>query len=426
MRNFYPAKAILNFVVISAFSILILSCSKSQPRPPVNPEVPVTISTFVPAKGLPNEVVTITGRNFNTDVANNTVTFNGVTAKVNSVTATQIVVTVPATAASGKIEIVSSGKKAVSATNFTVTTGVMSDYASYGAVDIDQIKFDGTGRMFGGDGGGFNVYEIKPGTQQIYFTNSSVSNFIGFAADAQGNLYIPIGGTITKISPDKSVSVLAGSSTSTGLGEGNGAAAKLGAQSNDLPIDAAGNLYYLSSGGCVFKVTPAGVATIIAGGKNGEQGYADGKGSVAKFGVMTRASADPLGNIYVVDSDHFRIRKITPEGEVSTVIGNGTFGLTDGEGANAQVFGPQSLVSDAAGNIFFSDADFENHLYRIRMLNKLGQVSTLISGNTTSGIVNGPIGTATTNRPLGLAFDAAGNLYIVNSGVHKISKVTFN
>jgi len=424
MRNFYPVKAILNLVVISAFSILIISCSKSQPKPPVNTEVPVTINAFVPAKGLPNTVVTVTGTNFNTVLANNTVTFNGVAAKINSVTATQIEVTVPATAATGKIELISKGKKAASATNFTVTTGVMTDFASLGAINIDQIKFDGTGRMFGADGA--NVYEIKPGAQQLYYTNTSVSNFTGFAADIQGNLYLPVAGTILKVSPQKNVSVLVGSATSAGLAEGTGVAAKLGSQSIDLPIDAAGNLYYLSSGGCVFKVTPAGVATIIAGGKTGEQGYVDGKGSAARFGVMTRGTADPSGNVYVVDADHFRIRKITSEGEVTTVTGNGTFGLTDGQGTDAQIFGPQSLVSDAEGNIFFSDADFENHLYRIRMLNKLGQVITLISGNTTNGIVNGPIGTATTNRPLGLAFDSTGNLYIVNSGVHKISKVTFN
>jgi len=424
MRNFYPVKAILNLVVISAFSILIISCSKSQPKPPVNTEVPVTINAFVPAKGLPNTVVTVTGTNFNTVLANNTVTFNGVAAKINSVTATQIEVTVPATAATGKIELISKGKKAASATNFTVTTGVMTDFASLGAINIDQIKFDGTGRMFGADGA--NVYEIKPGAQQLYYTNTSVSNFTGFAADIQSNLYLPVAGTILKVSPQKNVSVLVGSATSAGLAEGTGVAAKLGSQSIDLPIDAAGNLYYLSSGGCVFKVTPAGVATIIAGGKTGEQGYVDGKGSAARFGVMTRGTADPSGNVYVVDADHFRIRKITSEGEVTTVTGNGTFGLTDGQGTDAQIFGPQSLVSDAEGNIFFSDADFENHLYRIRMLNKLGQVITLISGNTTNGIVNGPIGTATTNRPLGLAFDSTGNLYIVNSGVHKISKVTFN
>jgi len=424
MRNFYPVKAISNLVVISAFSILLISCSKSQPKPPINPELPVTITAFAPAKGLPNTVVTITGTNFNTTIANNTVTFNGVAAKINSVTATQIVATVPATAVTGKIELLSNGKKAASATGFTVTTGSMTDFASLGAINIDQIKFDGTGRMFGADG--TNVYEIKPDAQEVYYTNTSVSNFTGFAADEQGNLYIPVAGTILKVSPGKNVSVLAGSATSTGLADGAGAVAKLGSQSIDLPINAAGNLYYLSSGGCVFKVTPAGVATIIAGGKTGEQGYVDGKGSAARFGVMTRGTADPTGNVYIVDADHFRIRKITPEGEVSTVIGNGAFGLTDGEGTNAQIFGPQSLVSDAEGNIFFSDADFENHLYRIRMLNKLGQVITLISGNTTNGIVNGALGTATTNRPLGLAFDSTGNLYIVNSGVHKISKVTFN
>jgi hypothetical protein len=422
MRNFYPAKAILNFVIISAFSILVISCSKSQPKPPVNTEVPVTIDAFVPAKGLPNTVITVTGTNFNTVLANNTVTFNGVAAKINSVTATQIVVTVPATAATGKIELLSNGKKAVSATNFNVTTGTMIDYVAYGAIEIDQIKFDGTGRMFGADG--TNVYEIKSGAQQVYYTKPPVSDFTGFAADATGNLYIPVASTILKVSPEKNVSALAGTMNNGGIMDGTGGSAKL-SQSLDLPIDAAGNLYYLDAA-CVRKITPAGVVTTIAGNKTGDRGYIDGKGDVAKFGVMTRAAIDPAGNLYVVDSDHFRIRKVTAGGEVSTVIGNGIFGLTDGEGTNAQMFGPQSLVSDKEGNIFFSDADFENHLYRIRMLNKLGQVITLISGNTISGIVNGPIGIATTSRPLGLAFDAAGNLYIVNSGVHKISKVTFN
>ncbi|SEO48936.1 IPT/TIG domain-containing protein [Mucilaginibacter gossypiicola] len=422
MRNFYPAKAILNFVIVAAFSTLIISCSKSQPKPPVNTEVPVTINAFVPAKGLPNTIVTITGTNFSTIVANNTVTFSGVIAKVNSVTASQMVVTVPVTATSGKIEIVSDGKKTVSATNFTVTTGTMNDYAIYSGIEIDQIKFDGTGRMFGADG--TNVYEIKPGAQQVYYTKPPVSNFTGFAADATGNLYIPLGSAVLKVSPEKNVSVLAGTINDGGIIDGTGSSAKL-AQSLDLPIDASGNLYYLDAA-CVRKITPAGVVTTIAGNKTGDRGYIDGKGNVAKFGVMTRAAVDPAGNLYVVDSDHFRIRKITSEGEVSTVIGNGLFGLTDGEGTNAQMFGPQSLVSDKEGNIFFSDADFENHLYRIRMLNKLGQVVTLISGNTISDIVNGPIGIATTSRPLGLAFDANGNLYIVNSGVHKISKVTFN
>jgi len=420
MRNFYPVKANLTLAFISAFSILIISCSKS-PKPVVEPQIPVTITAFAPAKALLNAVVTITGTNFNTVAANNTVTFNGVTAKINSVTATQIVVTVPATAATGKIELLSNGKKAASATNFTVTSGVMSDYASFGALDIDQIKFDGTGRMFGGDGK--KIYEIQPNAQPVYYTPTD--GFTGFATDAQGTLYIPIQTTVVKVTPEKTVSVLAGSNPSAGIADGTGADAKFGTSSLDLAKDAAGNLYFLGVGS-IRKITSTGVVTTLAGTKTGERGYVDGIGSAAKFGYLTRETADPSGNLYVVDSDHYRIRKITSEGVVSTVIGNGIFGLTDGEGTNAQMFGPQSLVSDADGNIFFSDADFENHLYRIRMLNKLGQVITLISGNTTSGIVNGALGTATTNRPLGLAFDAAGNLYIVNSGVHKISKVTFN
>jgi hypothetical protein len=422
--NFLSLKRAIAWVMaVFVSSVLIISCSKSgEGDKPA--ETSVAITAVSPASGLPNTVVSITGSNFNTVIANNIVKFNGVSAVVNSVSATEIVVTVPETATTGKITLSSNGKDATSAADFKVTTATISDYVSFGAVGIDQIAFDYSGQLYGEDGN--NIYTI--GTAGVSLRLHVPSNqFRGIAADRAGNLYVAPGSNVTKIAPDNTVSLLAGQNISPGgLANGTGAEARFSGSSYGIAADADGNIYYADASS-MRKVTPLGVVTTLAGNLTFDRGYVDGTGGAAKFGVLTRYTVDqPTGDIYVVDSDHYCIRKITKDGVVTTVIGSTVNGLTDGEGTNARIFGPQSLATDGKGNVFFSDADFVAPLYKIRMVNKLGRVSTLITGTSATTVVNGPLGTGTTSRPLGIAFDASGNLFIVNSGAHKISKVTFN
>jgi hypothetical protein len=416
-----------NLVAIITLLFFTTACSKSGTSP--EPEPPavskdVTITNFSPTKALPNAVVAITGTNFNTTTADNTVKFNGVASKVNSATATELVVTVPSTATTGKIALTINGKIVSSSTNFTVTTATVSDYAALGAIDIEQIIFDSNGQMFGENGN--NIYKIDANGQLTFRITIPNSSFRGLAADNAGNLYVGPG-YIGKISALNTFSILAGQTPGLGgIKDGTGSEARFTNGSNGIANDAGGNIYYFDSS-CLRKITPAGVVTTLAGNFNGERGYVDGKGTAAKFGVMTRGAVDPATNdVYVVDSEHFRIRKITQDGVASTVLGDGSMDMNDGDGTGAHILAPQALAFDGKGNLFFSDADFAAHSYKIRMMNKLGQVSTIISGNSATSMVNGALGIATTSRPLGITFDAAGNLYIINSGPHMISKVTFN
>jgi hypothetical protein len=102
----------------------------------------------------------------------------------------------------------------------------------------------------------------------------------------------------------------------------------------------------------IRKVTPAGVVSRLAG--NGTRGTADGSGSNAQFYELIDIAADSQGNLYVIDDN--RIRKITPQGVVSTIAGSSA-GYTDGEGSIAKFKDPLGLGIDAQGNIYVADAN---------------------------------------------------------------------
>ncbi|MBC7398792.1 MAG: hypothetical protein H7289_02515, partial [Mucilaginibacter sp.] len=115
-----------------------------------------------------------------------------------------------------------------------------------------------------------------------------------------------------------------------------------------------------------------------------------------------------------------------PDGVVTTYAGNGTAGLADGPGTTAQFSHPTLLAFDLAGNLFVADSNPLLPVYEIRMVNRLGSVSTFLKGTSNSGVINGPASTASVNLADGMTFDPAGNMYIVNTGANIISKVTFN
>jgi len=148
-----------------------------------------------------------------------------------------------------------------------------------------------------------------------------------------------------------------------------------------------------------------------------EKGFADGQGSAAQFDAPSRIAIDKAGNLYVADTGNNRIRKVTAEGEVSTFVG-GEEGFADGEGSNARFYYPYGITVDAAGNFYGADKD--NH--RIRKITPKGEVSTFAGGE--KGFVDGQGNTARFNKPSGIAIDAIGNLYMADAGNNRIRKVT--
>ena len=242
------------------------------------------------------------------------------------------------------------------------------------------------------------------------------------AIDKAGNLYVADADNhrIRKVTPKGEVSTLAGSGRS-GHADGVGGAAQF-RNPWGITIDAAGNLYVADAGNHrIRKVTPKGeVSTLAGGGRDYDSpDYVDGVGSAARFLLPSGIAIDRVGNLYVADTGNNRIRKVTPKGEVSTLAGSDHQGYADGIGNAAQFNSPLGIAIDAAGNLYV--ADTENQ--RIRKVTPKGEVSTLAGGDS-NGYVDGPGNVARFAYPSGIAIDRAGNLYVADSYKGQIRKVT--
>jgi sugar lactone lactonase YvrE len=207
---------------------------------------------------------------------------------------------------------------------------------------------------------------------------------------------------------------------STGIGNdttGNDSTASFNAPTG-LAVDGAGNIYVADYGNNkIRKITPDGVVSTLAG--NGNQGSINGPGNLATFNGPTGVAVDGSGNVYVADQNNNQIRVITATGIVSTLAGSDSTGTQDGLGALAYFFAPSSVATDANGNVYVADAG--NNL--IRMITPAGQSST-VAGNTNPGALNGDALSATFNNPTGITVDAAGNIYVADLLSNQIRKIS--
>jgi sugar lactone lactonase YvrE len=187
-----------------------------------------------------------------------------------------------------------------------------------------------------------------------------------------------------------------------------------------VALDKEGNLYVADGGNnnSIRKIDLAGVGTTLAGG---EEGYAEGAGKLAAFNTPSGIAIDAAGNLYVADTGNNAIRKVTPQGVVSTLAGDGLAGDKDGKGAAAQFNGPIGVAVDAAGVVYVSDTYND----RIRRIAPDGQVST-IAGGKRAGLADGAAAQALFDTPTGLALNAAGELYIADTGNSAVRKLDKN
>jgi sugar lactone lactonase YvrE len=241
----------------------------------------------------------------------------------------------------------------------------------------------------------------------------------GVAVDSAGTVYVADDGNhrIRKITPGGTVSTLAGSGTA-GYAEGTGTSAQFN-QPRGVAVDSAGNVYVADDGNHrIRKITPGGTVSTLAG--SGTAGYAEGTGTNAQFNNPRGIAVDSAGNVYVGDQMNHRIRKITPGGTVSTLAGTGTYGNVDGPGTSAKFNRPYGVAVDSAGNVYVAG----NINQRIRKITPDGTVSTL-AGSGTLGYLDGPGSSAQFNQPRGVAVDSAGNVYVADTYNNLIRKITF-
>jgi len=248
------------------------------------------------------------------------------------------------------------------------------------------------------------------------------------ALDSAGNLYVAdyYNYAIRKVSPSGEVTTLAGSVGESGNADGVGSAARFDRPAG-VAADATGTLYVADSGThTIRKVSPGGAVTTLAG-RAGETGSADATGREARFRTPMDVAVDGAGNVYVADAYNHAIRKITPAGQVSTLAGKAEMkdgapvgGFADGPGPTARFRTPRGVAVDGAGNVYVADSD--NAV--IRKITAGGTVLTLAGRAGEPGYADGTNGVARFSGPQGLCVDAAGNLFVADTGNLVIRKVT--
>jgi len=216
------------------------------------------------------------------------------------------------------------------------------------------------------------------------------------------------------------VSRLAGASGGGGWFDGPLATARF-LNPTGIASDAAGNVYVLErSQGFVRKVSPSGHVTTLAG-LAGSYGGADGRGPIARFYYPDGIASSASGVVYVADNGNHAIRRVLPTGEVTLFAGaTGVAGSADGEAGVARFYYPRGVVVDATGTLYV--ADTENHT--IRKITPEGVVSTLAGHAQSPGAANGTGSAARFQRPQGVAVDAGGSVYVADTGNHTIRKIT--
>jgi ABC-type branched-subunit amino acid transport system substrate-binding protein/sugar lactone lactonase YvrE len=267
-------------------------------------------------------------------------------------------------------------------------------------------------------GDGHWDYRDGPGAQARF------NGVDGIAVDSQGSVYASerFGNRIRRVSPDGMVSTLAGTGIA-GYADGPSLTAQFNLPKG-LAVDDAGNVYVADAYNHRIRVIhPDGLVSTLSG--TGEAGYRDGPAAQAQFNRPMDVVLSASGVIYVADSGNNRVRAISRDGMVSTLAGNGERGYRDGPPDQAQFNGPEYLAVGPDGNICASDGvGFELRSNQvIRRIAPDGTVSTLV-GTGQPGLADGPLAEAGFFFPHGLDMDAEGNLYVGAGGNQRVRVIT--
>lgn len=202
-----------------------------------------------------------------------------------------------------------------------------------------------------------------------------------------------------------------------GYADGKGRKAKF-SQPKGIAVDKSGKIYVADrKNNAIRLIMPDGTVSTFAGCPTNEEHFADGPASVATFSHPLGLALDSSTNLYVADTGNHVIRKITPDGTVSTFAGMpGKRGYADGRSSEARFSSPSGLAVDSSNNLYV--ADYANNL--IRRITTEGAVSTVAGIPGKEGFVNGSVAEATVSEPIRLSIGVSNTLYFVEIFYHGI------
>jgi sugar lactone lactonase YvrE len=246
------------------------------------------------------------------------------------------------------------------------------------------------------------------------------------AADRAGNIYVadPNDQRVRRIGQNGTITTFAGNRQFGYSGDGGLATAATFKGPGRMAADVAGNVYIVDSGNYIIRrVDAQGIISTYAGNGNSGYGGDGGPATSASLGNVGSLALDGAGNLYVADTANNRIRQVTPQGIISTCAGNGQPGYSgdSGKTTDGKLNAPTGVAADAAGNLFIADTG--NNV--IRKVTAGGVISTYAGGGTdpyTSGD-GGPAVGAYMPQPVSVALDGQGNLFILDHGELRVRKV---
>jgi len=303
------------------------------------------------------------------------------------------------------------------------------------------LAVDPLGNLYIADSENYRVRKVSPGTNVITTavgtgvsgfsgdggpaTSAQIQSPLGLAADSQGNLYIGDGSRVRKVLANGTILSVAGTGAFGYSGDGGPATAAQITIPSGLAVDRSGNLYILDTeNNRVRKVTPDGIITTFAG--TGVPGFSgDGGPAVsAQLGITdhihginpTGLAIDGAGNLYIADDGNVRVRKVSPDGIITTVAGSAIVLGYSGDGGlatEAQMNFPAALAADQAGNLFIAEGT------RIRKVTSTGIITTVAANG--SGIsADAPGAAVELGSPAGLAIGAQGRIYLSDPNYNKV------
>ncbi|OIQ95453.1 serine/threonine-protein kinase PknD [mine drainage metagenome] len=360
----------------------------------------------------------VTGYGAGTDSAGNVYIADTANGVIRKITPAGIVTTL-----AGSAPVIGSANGSGSTGTFDRPSGLASDAAgnvyvadTFNCV-IRKITSAAVVSTFAGTAGSCGAVD---GTGAA----ASFSSPWGVATDSAGNVYVADtqNRTIRKITPAAVVTTLAGTVGVSGSTNGTGTAASFNLPQG-VATDSAGNVYVADTwNSTIRKITPAGVVTTLAGSA-GTNGSTNGTGTAATFCRPTGVATDSAANVYVADGCNDVVRMITPAGVVTTLAGTaGVTGSADGTGAAAQfnfiVNGHLGIAVSSAGNIYVAD----NGNSTIRKITPAGVVTTVIGVAQQAGFMPGAL-PGLLAYPSGMTISGTTLYLITGNGVASVTNL---